>query len=64
MNSFCFASQSAAEATGRCYVQIFGTRDAGPPFADVTGYYDFTAVKLAGVWRFGRWIHKVDQASV
>ena len=29
MNSFWFDSQSAEEATGRCYVQVFAIRDGG-----------------------------------
>jgi hypothetical protein len=30
LNSFLFDSQSAEEATGRCYVQVFAIRDGGP----------------------------------
>jgi hypothetical protein len=31
LNSFWFTRQNATEATGRCYVQVFGIRDAGHP---------------------------------
>jgi SnoaL-like domain len=64
LNSFWFTGQNATEATGRCYVQVFGIRDAGPPSPELTGYYEFTAVKHDGVWKFSRWVLAVDQASV
>jgi hypothetical protein len=62
LNSFWFSSQSATEATGRCYVQVFAIRDGGPPSPDLTGCYEFTAVKQDGVWRFSRWVPALDQA--
>lgn len=49
LNSFWFDTQSAEEATGRCYVQVFAIRDGGPPTPDLTGCYEFTAVKRDGV---------------
>ncbi len=64
LNSFWFTRQNATEATGRCYLQVFGIRDAGPPSPELTGCYEFTAVKQAGVWRFSRWVFTVDQANV
>ena len=64
LNSFWFTGQSATEATGRCYVQVFAIRDGGPPSAELTGCYEFTAVKHEGVWRFSRWVLRVDQANV
>ncbi len=64
LNSFWFDSQSAEEATGRCYVQVFAIRDGGPPTPDLTGCYEFTAVKHDGVWRFSRWILAIDQAQL
>jgi SnoaL-like domain len=64
LNSFWFTCQNATEATGRCYVQVFGIRDAGPPSPELTGCYEFTAVKHDGVWRFSRWVVALDQASV
>src|SRR5262249_58521134 len=64
LNSFWFSSQSAGEAIGRCYVQVFAIRDGGPPSPDLTGCYEFTAVKQDGVWRFSRWVLAIDQARV
>ena len=64
MNSFWFTSQSATEATGHCYVQVFAIRAGGPPSPDLTACYGFTAVKEQGVWRFGRWVVEVDQSNV
>jgi hypothetical protein len=64
LNSFWFTHQDASEATGRCYVQVFAIRDAGPPSPELTGCYEFTAVKHEGVWRFSRWVLRVDQANV
>lgn len=64
LNSFWFTSQNATEATGHSYVQVFGIRDAGPPAPELTGCYEFTAVKHDGVWRFSRWVLAIDQASV
>lgn len=61
LNSFWFSSQGADEATGHCYVQVFAIRDGGPPAADLTGCYDFTAVKRDGSWRFSRWVVGLDQ---
>ena len=63
LNSFSFDSQSAEEATGRCYVQVFAIRDGGPPSPDLTGCYEFTAVKQEGVWRFSRWVLAIDQPN-
>ncbi len=63
LNSFWFDSQSAEEATGRCYVQVFAIRDGGHP-PDLTGCYEFTAVKQDGVWRFSRWVLAIDQAQL
>ncbi len=62
LNSFWFSSQTASEATGRCYVQVFAIRDGGPPSPDLTGCYEFTALKQDGVWRFSRWVLVIDQA--
>ena len=61
LDSCRFTSQSASEATGLCYVQVFGIRDGGAPTPELTGRYDFTAVKQHGVWRFSRWILSIDQ---
>lgn len=63
LNSFWFSSQGAAEATGYCYVQVFAIRDGGPPIPDLSGCYEFTAVKEGGVWRFSRWVLAIDQAG-
>jgi hypothetical protein len=62
LNSFWFASQYANEATGHCYVQVFAIQDGGPPHPDLTGRYEFTAVKDNGVWRFSRWVLALDQS--
>lgn len=64
LNSFWFSSQSASEATGRCYVQVFAIRDGGPPTPDLTGCYEFIAVKQQGVWRLSRWVVAMDQAQL
>lgn len=64
LNSFWFASQDAGEATGHCYVQVFAILDGGPPAAELTGRYEFTAVKQHGVWRFSRWVVAIDQTSI
>ncbi len=64
LNSFWFDSQSAEEATGRCYVQVFAIRDGGLPSPDLTGCYEFTAAKQDGVWRFSRWVLAIDQAQL
>jgi hypothetical protein len=61
LNSFWFSSQGASEATGRCYVQVFAIKDGGPPAPDLTGCYEFTAVKHDGTWRFSRWVVALDQ---
>jgi SnoaL-like domain len=61
LNSFWFASQSTTEATGHCYVQVFAVQDGGPPNPELTGRYEFTAVKDDGVWRFSRWVLAIDQ---
>ncbi|KKC04945.1 nuclear transport factor 2 family protein [Mycobacterium nebraskense] len=63
LNSFWFSSQGADEATGHCYVQIFAIKGGGPPTADLTGCYDFTAVKQDGSWRFSRWVVGIDQTQ-
>jgi SnoaL-like domain len=63
LNSFWFSSQTAGEAIGRCYVQVFAIKDGGPPTPDLTGRYEFTAVKQDGVWRFGRWVVAIDQTQ-
>lgn len=63
LNSFWFSSQGAGEATGHCYVQVFAIKDGGPPTADLTGCYDFTAVKGDGRWRFSRWVVGIDQTQ-
>ena len=63
LNSFWFSSQSASEATGHCYVQVFAIKDGGPPAADLTGCYDFTAVKQHGAWRLDRWVVAIDQTQ-
>jgi hypothetical protein len=64
LNSFWFDSQNAGEATGRCYVQVFAIRDGGTPSPDLTGCYEFTAVKQDGGWRFSRWVLAIDQAQL
>lgn len=61
LDSIWFTSQDATKATGHCYFQVFAIRDGGPPDDDLTGCYDFTAVKQHGVWRFSRWVLGVDQ---
>lgn len=63
LNSFWFSSQSAEEATGHCYVQVFAVKQGGAPTPDLTGCYDFTAVKQHGEWRFSRWVVALDQAQ-
>jgi hypothetical protein len=63
LNSFWFSSQTASEATGHCYVQVFAIKDGGPPTPDLTGCYEFTAVKQHGVWRFSRWVVSIDQTQ-
>ena len=37
LNSMWFTSQTATEATGRCYFQVFAIRDGGAPSAEITG---------------------------
>ncbi|SPM42743.1 hypothetical protein MNAB215_4963, partial [Mycobacterium numidiamassiliense] len=64
LNSFWFSSQTASEATGRCYVQVFAIKDGGSPSPDLTGCYEFTAVKQDGVWRLSRWIVAMDQTQL
>lgn len=64
LNSFWFSSQSATEATGRCYVQVFAIKDGGPPSPDLTGCYEFIALKEQGVWRLSRWVVAMDQAQL
>lgn len=64
LNSFWFTSQTAPEATGHCYVQVFAIRAGGPPAADLTACYDFTAVKQDRVWRLSRWKVAPDQGGV
>jgi hypothetical protein len=61
LNSFWFSSQRDSEATGHCYVQVFAIKDGGPPAADLTGRYEFTALKQDGTWRFSRWVVAIDQ---
>jgi hypothetical protein len=63
LNSFWFSSQGATEATGYCYVQVFAIRDGGPPTPDLSGCYEFTAIKEGGVWKFSRWVLAIDQAG-
>jgi hypothetical protein len=63
LNSFWFSSQSAREATGYCYVQVFAVKDGGPPVPDLSGCYEFTAVKQGGAWRFSRWVVAIDQTQ-
>ncbi len=63
LNSFWFSSQSSNEATGHCYVQVFAIKDGGSPAPDLSGCYDFTAVKQGGVWRFSRWVVAIDQTQ-
>jgi SnoaL-like domain len=64
LNSLWFSSQNANEASGHCYVQVFAIKDGGPPTPDLTGRYEFTAVKQDGVWRFSRWVVAMDQAQL
>jgi hypothetical protein len=63
LDSWWFTGQSASEATGHCYVQVFGILDGGRPVPELTGRYDFTAVKQRGVWKFSRWVLTIDQTS-
>ncbi|EUA07693.1 snoaL-like domain protein [Mycobacterium kansasii 732] len=63
IDSVWFTSQNATEASGHCYVQVSAIRDGGPPIADLTACYDFTAVKQHGVWRFSRWVLGIDQSN-
>ncbi|KZS76894.1 hypothetical protein A4G29_10075 [Mycobacterium kansasii] len=63
LNSLWFTGQSADEATGHCYVQVFSIRQGGSPVADLTGCYDFTVVKQQGVWRISRWVVTADQTE-
>ncbi|WP_165839830.1 nuclear transport factor 2 family protein [Mycobacterium montefiorense] len=64
LNSFWFSSQGPTNATGHCYVQVFAIKEGGPPIPDLTGRYEFTAVKQHGVWRFSRWVVAMDQAQL
>jgi hypothetical protein len=64
LNSLWFSSQSANEASGRCYVQVFAIKNGGAPTPDLTGCYEFTAVKQHGVWRFSRWVVAMDQVQL
>jgi hypothetical protein len=64
LNSLWFSSQSATEATGRCYVQVFAVKDGGPPSVGLTGSYEFAAVKQDGAWRFSRWVVAMDQTQL
>jgi hypothetical protein len=63
LNSYWFSSQGAEQATGHCYVQVFAIKDKGPPTCDLTGCYDFIAVKQHGAWRFSRWVVALDQTQ-
>jgi hypothetical protein len=36
LNSYWFSGQSASEATGHCYVEVFAIKDGGPPRPDLT----------------------------
>jgi hypothetical protein len=63
LNSYWFSGQTAGEATGHCYVQVFAVKDGGPPIPDLTGRYEFTAVKGDGAWRFSRWVVAIDQTQ-
>lgn len=63
LNSFWITSQTANDVTGHCYVQVLAIRDGGSPMPDLTGCYDFTAVKQQGVWRLDRWVITVDQLT-
>jgi hypothetical protein len=62
-NSYWFSGQTAGEATGHCYVQVFAVKDGGPPIPDLTGRYEFTAVKRDGRSRFSRWGVAIDQTQ-
>jgi hypothetical protein len=64
LNSFWFSAQSASEATGHCYVQVFAIKAGGPPTPELTGRYEFTAIKRDGVWRLSRWLVAMDQARL
>ena len=61
LNSYWFSGQSASEATGHCYVQVFAIEGGGAPCPDLTGRYKFTAVKQHSVWRFSRCVVAIDQ---
>ena len=61
LNSLCFDDQTQNEATGRCYFQVFSTRDGGTPGVQLTGCYEFAAVKQNNAWKFSRWIAYIDQ---
>jgi SnoaL-like domain len=58
----CFDSQHGNEASGRCYFQVFSSRDGGAPGVQLTGYYEFTAIKQNDSWKFSSWIAHIDQA--
>ncbi|CNH56741.1 nuclear transport factor 2 family protein [Mycobacterium conspicuum] len=64
LNSFWFENQTAERASGHCYFQVFAIRDGGLPTPDLTGCYEFTAVKQDGVWRFSRWFLAIDQSKL
>ena len=64
LNSLCFDMQKTDEATGRCYFQVFSTRDGGAPAVQLTGLYEFTAVKQDTEWKFSRWIAHIDQGGM
>jgi hypothetical protein len=38
-------------------------KEGGAPAPDLTGRYEFTAVKHDGAWRFGRWVVAIDQTQ-
>jgi hypothetical protein len=62
--SFQISAQSATEATGRCYTSVFNTTDGGPPAIELTGNFEFTAVKRDGAWRIRRLVAHMDQAHL
>ena len=64
LDSVCFSSQDADEASGTCYFQVFGTREGGAPSPQMTGYYEFTAVKRDNGWKFSRWLAHIDQSTL
>jgi hypothetical protein len=63
LTSQLFSGQTDRAASGRLYFQVFSIAGGGAPSVAATGYYEFTAVKQAGIWKFSRWIAHGDQSA-